>query len=307
MKNTIAALSVFLVLFLAECVLGASQSVVPRTDQSPSFDCTRARSASERLICADAELARLDNELGRAFRSQRRPLRGASRVAFVDQQRKWINERDAQCGLEGLSDAPPHILVQAKPCMVQATEARIQHLSGVSKPNPEQQLADLVSGKDSTASPASTAMKEEQAASAPVASLGASQSIVPRTDQSPSFDCTRARSASERLICADAELARLDNELGRAFRSQRRPLRGASRVAFVDQQRKWINERDAQCGLEGLSDAPPHILVQAKPCMVQATEARIQHLSGVSKPNPEQQLADLVSGKDLLRPQPRQQ
>ena len=122
-------------LFLAECVLGASQSIVPRTDQSPSFDCTRGvalpSGLSVQMLAGTA-----GNELGRAFRSQRRPLRGASRVAFVDQQRKWINERDAQCGLEGMSDAPPHILVQAKPCMVQATEARIQHLSGVSKLNP---------------------------------------------------------------------------------------------------------------------------------------------------------------------------
>ena len=214
MTNTIAALSVFLVLFLTDCALGASQSIVPRTNQSPSFSCTRARTASERLICADAELAVLDNELGRAFRSQRRPLKGANRVAFVDEQRKWINERDAQCGLEGVNDTPPHVLVQAKPCMVQAIEARIQHFLGVSQLNPKQQLADLVSGKDSAASTDSAAMKEERATSAPRASTGstavtsgASQSIVPRTNQSPSFSCTRARTASERLICADAELA----------------------------------------------------------------------------------------------------
>ncbi|WP_325001182.1 hypothetical protein [Ramlibacter sp.] len=32
---------------------------------APSFDCTRARSTSEKLICSDAQLARLDRELGR--------------------------------------------------------------------------------------------------------------------------------------------------------------------------------------------------------------------------------------------------
>lgn len=31
----------------------------------PSFDCAKARSTPERIICADAELARLDRELGR--------------------------------------------------------------------------------------------------------------------------------------------------------------------------------------------------------------------------------------------------
>ena len=33
----------------------------------PSFDCRRARSNTEKMICSDAELARLDRELGRAY------------------------------------------------------------------------------------------------------------------------------------------------------------------------------------------------------------------------------------------------
>ena len=37
------------------------------TGNSPSFDCRRARSNTEKLICSDAELARLDRELGRAY------------------------------------------------------------------------------------------------------------------------------------------------------------------------------------------------------------------------------------------------
>ena len=34
---------------------------------SPSFDCNKARSTPEKLICSDAELARLDRELGRVY------------------------------------------------------------------------------------------------------------------------------------------------------------------------------------------------------------------------------------------------
>ena len=39
---------------------GSSVESVPR----PSFDCARARSQPERLICSDAHLAQLDRELG---------------------------------------------------------------------------------------------------------------------------------------------------------------------------------------------------------------------------------------------------
>ncbi len=31
--------------------------------ESPSFDCTKARTADERLVCSDADLARQDREL----------------------------------------------------------------------------------------------------------------------------------------------------------------------------------------------------------------------------------------------------
>jgi uncharacterized protein len=37
----------------------------PAPGARPSFDCGKARSRPERLICSDAELARLDRELGR--------------------------------------------------------------------------------------------------------------------------------------------------------------------------------------------------------------------------------------------------
>ena len=42
---------------------------VPETSGNggPSFDCRRARSNTEKMICADGELARLDRELGRAY------------------------------------------------------------------------------------------------------------------------------------------------------------------------------------------------------------------------------------------------
>lgn len=43
----------------------ASVTPADRTSPGPSFDCAKARSRSEKLICADPELAQLDRELGR--------------------------------------------------------------------------------------------------------------------------------------------------------------------------------------------------------------------------------------------------
>lgn len=45
----------------------ASQAPESSRNGGPSFDCRRARSNTEKMICADSELARLDRELGRAY------------------------------------------------------------------------------------------------------------------------------------------------------------------------------------------------------------------------------------------------
>lgn len=45
----------------------AAQRVPPAERVSPSFDCDKARSTPEKLICADPELSRLDRDLGRLY------------------------------------------------------------------------------------------------------------------------------------------------------------------------------------------------------------------------------------------------
>jgi uncharacterized protein YecT (DUF1311 family) len=65
------------------------------TRAGPSFDCSRARSWSERTICSDAELARLDRELSRVYAQARNSAR--DRAAFRRQQDQEWRMRDASC------------------------------------------------------------------------------------------------------------------------------------------------------------------------------------------------------------------
>ena len=67
---------------------------------SPSFDCSRARSYSERTICADSELARLDRDLGRLH--ARAKNAASDSAAFRrrndrEWQRRESNCRDREC------------------------------------------------------------------------------------------------------------------------------------------------------------------------------------------------------------------
>jgi uncharacterized protein len=61
----------------------------------PSFDCARARSVPEKLICADAELARLDRELGRLY--ARAKDAAADGAAFGRQNSQEWRRREATC------------------------------------------------------------------------------------------------------------------------------------------------------------------------------------------------------------------
>lgn len=66
-----------------------------RASVTPSFDCAKAASRVEKMICADDELAVLDRELARSFR-ELRSVAGEDRAEFEADQRNWrVAERDA--------------------------------------------------------------------------------------------------------------------------------------------------------------------------------------------------------------------
>ncbi len=62
------------------------QTMVPRGRETPSFDCVQAKTAAARLICADAELAQLDSELGDTFRKRKAQISTPDQSKFVAAQ-----------------------------------------------------------------------------------------------------------------------------------------------------------------------------------------------------------------------------
>ncbi|WP_434054183.1 MAG: lysozyme inhibitor LprI family protein [Roseibium sp.] len=82
------------------CVDGfffASLSGNSTTDLGPSFDCSKATTKVEGLICDDKELMLLDSILGRVYRTRRQMLDSSSQKQLVRDQRKWIDARNENC------------------------------------------------------------------------------------------------------------------------------------------------------------------------------------------------------------------
>jgi clan AA aspartic protease (TIGR02281 family) len=107
----------------------SAPSLVPRGSERPSFDCLKAKTAVARLICADGELARLDGELGAAFRKRKAQIPATNQPKFVAGQVAWIRERNEHCALKGKDTEAIEVLADLKPCVASALRERIDILT----------------------------------------------------------------------------------------------------------------------------------------------------------------------------------
>jgi uncharacterized protein YecT (DUF1311 family) len=117
------------------------------------------------------------------------------------------------------------------------------------------------------AAPAKAPVVLDSAASAPVmpsafATPTAPTVVVDSSPFSPSFDCTKANSGQERLVCSDRELSKLDVELSQAYASAREAA--SDKEALRKAQTDWIKQSFRAC-----SD---------KVCLVSAYKARTVEL-----------------------------
>ena len=96
-----------------KCVLYLFGSIV-LTAQAASFDCGKANTKVEKLICGDAELSKLDDELGVSYKDA---LQDEKQADVIKQaQKQWMKQRN------GCADAA---------CVKRAYEARISSLTAM--------------------------------------------------------------------------------------------------------------------------------------------------------------------------------
>jgi len=70
--------------------------LLPRlADAAPSFDCSKASHDIEKLVCANAELARLGKRLTERFAKAHENLSSEQKHSLDAEQRGWIKHADA--------------------------------------------------------------------------------------------------------------------------------------------------------------------------------------------------------------------
>lgn len=65
----------------------------------PSFNCDLAKTKTEKVICSDVKLAKLDYLMGESYAKAKNYTVGAVKKELVESQRSFLSERD-QCGTE---------------------------------------------------------------------------------------------------------------------------------------------------------------------------------------------------------------
>ena len=149
-------------------VFGAVGLLAPGA-QAQSFDCSRARSASERAICAQPALGALDKAVADAYAAAlARP--GTDAAALRTGQQAWLRGRDAGC-------AGPATSLAA--CLTRSMTARIAALA----PPPGQAGTPAAQG-----GPAQPSVPQAGASSAGASSAGAPPALPPQTAQAAQPD-----------------------------------------------------------------------------------------------------------------------
>ena len=140
--------------------------------RAQSFDCATIKTVAARLICGDAELAKADLEMAKAFKGALGRLAGPDKDAFSKDQANWKRSRNTRCGLDRFQKEPLSELLPAKPCMLQAMAQRTAEFAAPAK----------TAGGEPKAAPETKAVAETKEA---VAQL-AREATIPATQASQS-------------------------------------------------------------------------------------------------------------------------
>lgn len=99
--------------------------------EGPSFDCAKARTPDEKLICASPELARADVTLAEGFRALLDAADPADRDTVKTEQRQWIAARNRRCGLAASTRVTGQNRPEFVSCLEREYSGRTSQLEGI--------------------------------------------------------------------------------------------------------------------------------------------------------------------------------
>ncbi len=210
------------------------------TETSAGFDCAKASTDVETMICGSPQLSALDAMLGANYRNVMSADIGAAQQAELKAaQRHWLTQRDACHDMRCLADA-----------YMQRIDAICEYRPQSGKSTPCVRLQP--DAQNDAGSLPTTEQTQIQPESMP-------EPTARRSD--PGFDCSMHKGVVEQAICADVQLGDLHREMAQKYAAL--SYVGASGDVLKASQNFWMESRD-RC--------------RDKNCLVEAYTQRIHAL-----------------------------
>jgi uncharacterized protein len=208
---------------------------ISKLSEKPTFDCSHARSLTARTVCFDRAGAMADWDLITAYWARYFSLPESERQAFDNAQQDWLDSLNQKCPR---TSNPPQCVLAAYHSRAASYRSQLRgdalaesHLTPEQHAQIQQSLISmglLSDSPDGEFGPntrvairqyrGQSADDQGEFLTAPQrAQLLQANSIVATSVATPSFDCSRATAADERLICGNSRLAQLDNVVAAGY------------------------------------------------------------------------------------------
>lgn len=118
-----------LVVSVALALVGGIAALAVTAPAASAIDCAKAKTGTEKAICADPKARQSDDDMVAAFAALKAKLKPAQQKVLVANQAEWITSRDL-CS-DDQDGQPENDQQKIGSCVVRQTEARRKFLSGL--------------------------------------------------------------------------------------------------------------------------------------------------------------------------------
>jgi len=124
----------------------ASQTPPAKPPAGPSFDCTKAKSGREKVVCAHADLAALDRTLAEVYAKEKARRDAAGQADLQREQVRWLATMPGTCSVPDTA-GPERWAEPQRKCLADLYRARTTALAGAAATTPVSSTPQSVIGR----------------------------------------------------------------------------------------------------------------------------------------------------------------
>jgi uncharacterized protein YecT (DUF1311 family) len=122
----------------------------------PSYDCSKAKSGREKVVCANADLATLDRTLAEVYAKEKARRDAAGQADLQREQVRWLATMPNTCGVPDAA-GPERWAEPQRKCLADLYRARTTALAGAAVTTPSSSAPQSVIGRFSLVLPSADA------------------------------------------------------------------------------------------------------------------------------------------------------